>query len=462
MTAPKKERHLLEGIWDVLISVKLTVVVLISIAVSAIIGTVIPQNRPLEFYRMQYGESMFNLITNLTLYDMYHSLWFQALILILAVNILACSWDRLKIVARIVFPGKITFSAGAFKTDAVTEPVTVKATPTALVQPGEKWLARKFAVTRIESRDNGYLLFAEKGRRTRLGVYVVHLSVLLLLGGALLGSFFGFEGNVNIPEGEVVSEIPLRDSSDKRKLGFQIRCDDFTADFYPSGRPKDYRSTLSIIEDGQVVLTRDIRVNDPLNYQGIRIFQSSYGTASADNVTLTFTSRESGMTYERTLDMGQTITLPEQLGKFTLAGFRDSYLFQMGSEKHDIGETLIGVLENKEEKTMVPMPVRFERFDKMRGGRVVVSVMDFDRVRYTGLQIRKDPGVPVVYASFILMILGIYITFFMSHQRFCVQMINTEDDGGTRMQVFWKTSRNEPAARKKAAAIQEHLSRQKP
>ncbi|MFO8049137.1 MAG: cytochrome c biogenesis protein ResB [Desulfosudaceae bacterium] len=457
MTTRKTNRSLLDDFWQLLISVKLTIIVLLSIAGSAIIGTVIPQNRPPDFYRMRYSESMANIIDSLTLYDMYNALWFQALILILVINILACSWDRLKKVLPIVFPGSVTFSAGAFKSSATTEPVIIDRPPAELRPSFEKWLSRHFSVSRTEPQEEGFLLFAEKGRKTRLGVYVVHLSILLLLVGSLTGSFFGFEGYVAIPEGESAETISLRQSTATRQLGFEIRCEDFTADFYPSGQPKDYRSTLTIIDDGKVVLTKDIRVNAPLKYKGIRVFQSNYGTVSAKNVDLSFTSESSGMTYEKTLDMGETITIPENLGKFTLTGLRDSYLFQMRDQKHDIGETLVGILEKDGHKTMVPMPIRFARFDKMRGGNVVISVKDFDRTYYTGLQVRKDPGVPIVYASFILIILGIYMTFFMSHQRFCVRLSKNEK-GQTVLTVSWKANKNEPGARKKAAKIREQLS----
>ena len=44
---------------------------------------------------------------------------------------------------------------------------------------------------------------------------------------------------------------------------------------------------------------------------------------------------------------------------------------------------------------------------------------------YTGLQVNRDPGVWVVYCGFILMIIGCYITFFMSHQQICIELVRT-------------------------------------
>ena len=69
------------------------------------------------------------------------------------------------------------------------------------------------------------------------------------------------------------------------------------------------------------------------------------------------------------------------------------------------------------------MPLRFPQFDRMRKGNLVISAADFDHKYYTGLQVTKDPGVLIVYAGFIVMIIGCYITFFMSHQRLCIEIV---------------------------------------
>ena len=83
--------------------------------------------------------------------------------------------------------------------------------------------------------------------------------------------------------------------------------------------PKEYRSRLTIIEQGSPVLQKDIVVNDPLRYRGINIFQSSYGElppevrqkSSPDTFTLTFTSKETGMVYNKKARIGQEIDIPE-------------------------------------------------------------------------------------------------------------------------------------------------------
>jgi cytochrome c biogenesis protein len=99
--------------------------------------------------------------------------------------------------------------------------------------------------------------------------------VIFLLVGGLIASIFGFDGYVNIPEGEAVSSIRIRNGGKTLLLDFEIRCEDFDVTFYDSGMPKEYRSSLTIVANGQPVVIKDIIVNDPLRCKGVNIFQSS-------------------------------------------------------------------------------------------------------------------------------------------------------------------------------------------
>ncbi|MCK4469092.1 MAG: cytochrome c biogenesis protein ResB, partial [Desulfobacterales bacterium] len=265
----------------------------------------------------------------------------------------------------------------------------------------------------------GFCIFAEKGRWTRIGVYVIHLSVILLLIGGLIGSIFGFKGFVNIPEGKTVNSIRLYNTGEAQKLNFKIRCDDFNVKFYDSGMPSEYRSTLTILEQGNAVLTKNIIVNAPLRYKGINIFQSNYGTLPPKEITLNLKSVSTGAGYTKKVSVGQQFDLPEDMGQLVIKGHRDSFNFG----GHNLGKTFIGILTpNNGSPVHVIMPLRFPQFDRMRKGNLVISVEDYDHRYYTGLQVTRDPGVLVVYSGFAIIIIGCFITFFMSHQRLCVEI----------------------------------------
>jgi cytochrome c biogenesis protein len=205
--------------------------------------------------------------------------------------------------------------------------------------------------------------------------------------------------------------------------------------------PKEFRSSLTILEQGKPVLQKDIIVNDPLRYKGINFFQSSYGKLPPQaqavkippEITLNFTPKQTGVTHKKKAKIGESIDLPEGLGKFTVIEFKKSYSFR----GQDLGDTLMGILTQTDGNEIeVALPLRFPSFDRMgpvfdkrRKDSLFISVTGLELPGqtaapryYTGLQVTQDPGVWVVYSGFILMIIGCYVTFFMSHQRIVVEI----------------------------------------
>lgn len=103
----------------------------------------------------------------------------------------------------------------------------------------------------------------------------------------------------------------------------------------------------------------------------------------------------------------------------------------------------------------------------MRKGKMVISVVATEpeakapeppqRRFYTGLQVTKDPGVWIVYSGFVLMILGCFVTFFMSHQQICIEV--KEEGGGSRVALSGTASRNRLAMDTRIERMAEHLEK---
>ncbi len=454
----------LRRIYKFFTSVKLTVGLLLALAATSIVGTLIPQNKSLEDYYHAYGDVLFRIFYALNIFDMYHSWWFRFLMTALLLNIIICSVDRLSATWKIIFIKKPPFFENRFSKlpDKVT--FSIDRPPDRLRPDFEAEIGRRYAYATAAPAETGYCLFGEKGRWTRLGVYIVHASVILLILGGMIGSIFGFEGYVNIPEGETADAVRLKVTGEPRKLGFGVRCDDFEVSFYETGAPREYRSTLTIIENGKPTLTRDIIVNDPLRYKGISLYQSSYGqvprTERPAEISLSVTDAETGMIYAVTARMGEEIRLPAGAGALVLKEFVSAYRY-MGQS--DIGETFIGVLTPQEgDPREVILPVRFANFDKMRKGKTVISVTDYTSgggaagPRYfTGLQATRDPGVWVVYAGFVIMILGCVISFFMTHERICVKV--TPKGGGSEIMVSGTVNKNKISMERRISKLSEAL-----
>ena len=95
-------------------------------------------------------------------------------------------------------------------------------------------------------------LFARKAPYARFGVYVTHLSILVILAGAMIGVKFGYKAYVNVVEGSSIDKVYSRDGQGEIPLGFTVQCDKFELEYYQgSTRPKEYRSDLVVFENGQ-------------------------------------------------------------------------------------------------------------------------------------------------------------------------------------------------------------------
>jgi cytochrome c biogenesis protein len=240
-------------------------------------------------------------------------------------------------------------------------------------------------------------------------VYMVHLSVLLILFGALLGSIFGYKGFMNLSEGESSAEVVLYQGDHAVMLPFEVRCDKFTVSFYDNGMPKEYRSDLSIVERGKEVYKQAVLVNDPMTFDGVTFYQASYGT-TLKQADVEFQDRDKGKTFKLTLPFKQTVSIPESRDKVQIFDYREN----MGR----MGAAMVMVLFREGEDPQGSW-ILVDKPD-FHGNRVQnyqIKVLRTEKSNYTGLQVKRDPGVWVVWFGFMAMLVGIGMTFCLSHRR---------------------------------------------
>jgi cytochrome c biogenesis protein len=434
----KKNQTISEKIWQFFCSVKLTVTTLVLLASTSIIGTVILQNGSESEYLRFYGEAFYKIIRVFKFDDMYNAWWFLSLIIILCINIVVCSIERLSTTWKSIFPKKINFNPHRFRKQKNLETFTVKKEAETISAIYETFLSKTIGKVIKEETSKSTILYAEKRRWTRIGVYFVHLSILLLLIGALIGTVFGFKAFLNLDEGELSDKAFISKTRESVNIGFSIRCNKFDVKFYDTGAPEEFKSNLTIIENGKESFTNDILVNHPLRYRGINIFQASYGSAAPDSAVVDIIRLSDKNITTRSIKIGEQINLPEDQGLFKLEGFLPHFDFR----GHNLGEAFIGKITHEEGKSFqICIPVKFPTFDKMRKGKFAFVVKDFENKYYTGLQITKDPGIWYVYAGFILMIIGCWITFFMSHDSYFIE-IEKKQGKNSRITVSGTTNRN--------------------
>ncbi|MEW5734336.1 MAG: cytochrome c biogenesis protein ResB [Thermodesulfobacteriota bacterium] len=440
-------------LWNFLKSVRLGVVLMAGLAAVSIIGTFIPQNQPEDAYKDAFGDAWTRLLSGLDLFDMYHSSWFRLLLALLVANIVVCSIDRFRAQRKIIFTQNPHFLPERFRKQENRQSLISPASPRELAGRFAHHARRSFSVVGTEQRGKTTYVYAERGRWTRLGVYIVHASVVLLALGAMMGSFFGFDGYMKIAEGETASQCFERSTGKPLALPFSVSCEKFSVSFNDNGSPKEYRSSLALSSGGRTLVKKDVLVNHPLRYRGISLFQSSYGKMPPNRITLALTPSGGDAPLTRTLSVGESSTLPGKRGVLTLKSIADSYAFG----NRELGETAILVLQKPGAKAVeVAVPFRFPAFDKMRRGEFALSVKEYESPYYTGLSVSRDPGVPLVYLGFLVLIAGLFITFFLSHQRVLVEL--SENKSGTRVAVSGIANRNEPGVDERVKRIAALLS----
>ncbi|MFQ5735227.1 MAG: cytochrome c biogenesis protein ResB, partial [Thermodesulfobacteriota bacterium] len=259
-------------IWYFFNSLKLTLGVLLTLAIVSIFGTIVEQNKPVSDYVQAYGEKWTKFIITLHLNDLFHSWWFIALLGALALNIIVCTFERFPPKWKVLLNHKPDkFDAKLIERFSNHQSFALDGSASFVRERVVKAFKKKrFAITEVPSSNNGeHHFYAWKGRIGRLGSDVTHISLLLILLGAIVGSFAGYKGFDAVYVG---SEMSVEGAP------FTLRLDKFWIDYYDTGQIKQYNSLLTVVEDGHDVLTKQIWVNEPLYYKGYRFYQSSYGT----------------------------------------------------------------------------------------------------------------------------------------------------------------------------------------
>lgn len=436
-------------IYNFFTSIKLTVVLLLLLAITSIVGTVIPQDWQPFQYQQQFGDSGYAIIKFFSLIDMYHSWWFQVLLSILVVNLLVCTIRRFPKTLKILKPKNPYIEPQRLqkmRTHHVFEsPLLVDNAW------GELQLLLKKHFHKFQVLDQGEekALVAEKGRYSRLAVYLIHLSILFIFAGALIGSFLGFNGFMNLDEKE--NSATVLSFGDKRtiELPFQVRCDKFLVSFYKTGQPKDYISKLSILRDGKIVHKKNIKVNDPLRYHGIAFFQANYGV-HLKGARVELTETKTGKKQKITLSPHNASDIAGSESKLQLMDFQENF--------YGFGPALgIALFEPGQKPEGAWILSKFPNFHGNRLGTYKITVDSISKIYYTGLQVKKDPGVWVVWTGCILLMLGIAATFYTSHRRLWVRVERANP--GTIIYMAGNCSKNRSGFSKEFASLVQELEK---
>ena len=417
-----------------LASTKLTLWVLVLIGLLALLGTLIPQGQPAAFYASAYGARA-EIITSLGLNDVYHSIGFLTLIGLFALNLLACTFRRWPAFWRLMRQRPEPLDDAALKALPLHHQWTATGDPDALGDAARKALEEMgFRPVIIKARSGRTTLFAEKGKISRTGFFAVHVAILCILLGAVIAGF-GFKGSMMLLEGESSNQVVIGKEK-TLTLDFSIRCDDFEATTYAgTQRPRDYKSNLTILEDGREVLSRVIEVNHPLTHRGVTIYQASYG--SVPDTTALFLGVAPADSSREPQRLKVRLNEPVELAdgtRFVVTRFVSDFVMDEDRRVTSRSAALrnpavqLALLRGNEPVLEQWLFARHAAFHASQPDPWRFVFMGVSGNDYTGLQLTRAPGLWLVWLGCGLFVVGLLIVFFTSHRRLWV-VIERGDSG---------------------------------
>ena len=298
---------------ELLSSMRFAISLLSLIAIASVIGTVMKQNEPMPNYINQFGPFWFEVFKAFSLYSVYSAWWFLTIMGFLVLSTSLClirnapkmlkdmrSWrENVREQSLRNFHHKAEWQAAGGRIH--------------LTQGLTSHLARVGYRFKVIDKEGATLVTAKQGAANKWGYIFAHSAIVIICIGGMLDSempihfqqwFMGkvpfdgngiiakipekhrlsldnptFRGNTMIPEGASsdTAIIPQQTGVFIQDLPFTIRLKKFTIDFYTTGMPKLFASDVEIIDhDTGKSFSSTIKVNEPLIYKGVAVYQSSF------------------------------------------------------------------------------------------------------------------------------------------------------------------------------------------
>ncbi len=399
-------------------SLKLTLFLLFALALTSIIGTIIPQGLNKSQYAKHFSPIVFKIFDTLNLFDMYHSWWFITLLALLIINLIFCSLKHYKVTVKRIYDKNVLLTPDVEKTIILKENFSIPKKKFKL-ENTEKFIKENLSAEKFTKNvNNGEThFFVNKFKFSNFGYYIVHLSLIIIGIGAIIGGIFGFKGMVNIMEGDTVDKIMLR-SMKVYPLDFKIKCIDFEIKFYPDGTPREYKSLVEII-DGEKKFQKEIKVNHPLKYKGITFYQASYGTVGQEVEIKVYDRINNKLILHKFVPLKMPVDLDNNT-KFVIMNYSTNF--------QGFGPAVqIAVINNNMHTHFNTKPFiifkNFPDFDlKHRDGKYYFQLGEANFKYYTGLQVTKDPGVNLVWIGCFIMTIGFFVTFFLINKKYWIRI----------------------------------------
>lgn len=449
----------MKSVWKFFESVKLAIVLIIILTLASVLGTLIPQGRSAAEYTARYGH-LAGLVTSLQLTRLYQSFWFLALLLLFALNIIICT------VARLGAKWRKAFGLPAEMDAQTVSAMAVKSRFRLALPLGP---ARDRIAGRLRSRGyrlggsasgNSAVLLARKRRLGRFGSDVVHAGLLVVLIGGFISGLAGRRSTIELREGQT-SPVP--------HASFEVRLDRFEMEYYPQGEIKDWKSTVTVMDNGAAAVTRVIEVNHPLTYKRFSFYQTSYGWDWENPRLEIIVKKPADATYSKTLSLkvGERLAVEDpDFSHLVVRQFVPDFVIgeanqvQNRSSEPNNPAALIEVWKGTER---IYSGWTFAKYPDFGGGHkagqasLSFVLNHYDAPQYSVLEAAKDPGANFIWLGCLLVMAGLFLAFYWPPRE--IRVVLEEVGGNSDVSVGGLASKSREAFQTEFDTIIESLRR---
>jgi cytochrome c biogenesis protein len=409
-----------ERIWHFFISMRTGLALILVLAILTLVGTVLVQAPAgmtadreayaawLETVRPKYG-GWTNVLDVLGFFSIFNSLLFRSLTVLLSTSILACSINRAPRLWKQAVHPRTVMSGGFYQHAALRASLPVATDPATAAGALEAELRGKRYRTIATPSADGIDIYADRFRWGPFGTVIAHLSIILILAGAIIGATGFRDTEFAAPIGTTM-EVG-------NATGLTLEATSFSDSYYDNGSPSDYASHLVLYKDGQQVAEQTIRVNDPMTYGDVTFYQSFFGPAAdllvKDNLGATLYSQ--GVPLRWSSSDGT-----KAIGQFDIPS-KGYTVYVIGAASGRVDPTIAAgqmQLEIYDTASASNTPVAIQVVTQGQPATIAGLDFTFERERqFTGLIVARDPGAPFVWAGALFLVLGVALVFFFPNRR---------------------------------------------
>ncbi len=393
-------------------SVKLAIVLITIITLASMLGTLIPQQRSPEEYIVRYGQ-LAHFLQKIQLTRLYQSWWFVAFLTLFALNIIVCTLNRLSPKLRKAFRPRLEIDPREINALKIKDKFSRNTALTEIRQKLRKELSSRHYRFKEAAKENRAFVFARKKMLGLFGSDVVHLGLLIILIGGIISGLAGFKKNLTFREGQIL-DVP--------KAGFKLKLDKFETEYYPDGNVKDWKSTLTVLEDGKPVRSKIVEVNHPLSYKGFVFYQSGYDWNWANASVGILAKKNNDPSFSKTIEIkiGESAVVDNNI-RIAVLHFIPDFVI---TEKNEITTRSLqpnnpaAFIEGWEGDKKIFYGwifARFPDFSRLHSGMEMnlnLELKDFAASQHSIIQAAKDPGVNLIWVGCSLVMLGLFLAFY--------------------------------------------------